>query len=88
MEPQVSLTMPIIFITEGWLEIDKHYSLELCFLLKNNLRLSGNEENCIALSSKSSGWLTAGCSNFGPAVGGCGYDAMAAGRGGQGKVEP
>ena len=38
-----------------------------------------NEENCIAFSSKSSGWLTAGCSNFGPAVGGCGYDAMALG---------
>ena len=50
--------------------------------------LTSNEENCIAFSSKSSGWLTAGCSNFGPAVGGCGYDAMAAGRGGQGKVEP
>ena len=31
-------------VTEGWLEIDKHYSLELCFsieILKNNLRLSG-----------------------------------------------
>ena len=25
------------------------------------------------------GRLTAGCSNFGPAVGGCGYNAMAVG---------
>ena len=30
----------------------------------------------------------AGCSNFGPAVGGCDYDAMAMGRSGQGKVQP
>ena len=23
-------------VTEGWLEIDKHYSLELCFSIENN----------------------------------------------------
>ena len=27
-------------VTEGWLEIDKHYSLELCLSI-SNLRLSG-----------------------------------------------
>ena len=34
---------------------------------------------------ESYGRLTDGC--FGPDVGGCGYDAMAMGRGGQGKVQ-
>ena len=49
-----------------------------------------NEENCIPIIfiEKSYGRLTAGCSNFGPAVGGCGDDAMTMGRGGQGKVQP
>ena len=37
---------------------------------------------------KSYGRLTAACSNFGPAVGGCGNHVMAVGRGGQGKVQP
>ena len=44
-----------------------------------------NEENCISFSSKCH---TAGCSNFGPDVGCCGYDVMAVGRGGQEKVQP
>ena len=49
-----------------------------------------NEENCtyIIFMEKSYCRLTAGCWNFGPAMGGCGYDAMAMGRGCQGKVQP
>ena len=35
---------------------------------------------------KSYGRLPAGCSNFGPAEGGCGYDVTTVGWGGQGKV--
>ena len=32
--PYVEAPFPFYLVTEGWLEIDKHYSLELCFSIE------------------------------------------------------
>ena len=33
----MAVAFETVTVTEGWLEIDKHYSLELCFSIENKM---------------------------------------------------